>query len=100
MLFSSLETIRQLLKTIYHRLSQHSRVYSLYREDLFESVERIRERLAVYEAAGVQELVIHFSDATHLEMVRQFGRTFIGETGRLEIRLLTRLRDEQRFSLR
>jgi NAD(P)-dependent dehydrogenase (short-subunit alcohol dehydrogenase family) len=36
MLFSSLEMIRQLFKTIYHRLSQHSRVYSVYREDLFE----------------------------------------------------------------
>ena len=45
---------------------------------LIGTQETIRERLAAYEAAGVQELVIHFSDATHLETVRQFGRTFIG----------------------
>ncbi|GHO89694.1 LLM class flavin-dependent oxidoreductase [Dictyobacter formicarum] len=44
---------------------------------LIGTPETIRERLAAYEAAGVQELVIHFSDATHLETVRQFGQTFI-----------------------
>jgi len=27
--------------------------------------------------AGVQELVIHFSDATHLDAVRLFGKTCI-----------------------
>ena len=44
---------------------------------LIGTSETIRERLAAYEAAGVQELVIHFLDASHLRTVRQFGRTFI-----------------------
>jgi hypothetical protein len=37
----------------------------------------IRERLAAYEVAGVQELVIHFSDATHLDALRLFAQTCI-----------------------
>lgn len=44
---------------------------------LIGTPETIRERLAAYESAGVQELVIHFLDATHLRTVRQFARTFI-----------------------
>ena len=34
--FCSFETIGQLFKTIHHRLSWYSRVYSAYQEDLFE----------------------------------------------------------------
>ena len=44
---------------------------------LIGTLETIRQRLAAYEAAGVQELVIHFSDfldSTHLDAVRRFGR--------------------------
>ncbi len=44
---------------------------------LIGSVETIRERIAAYEAAGVQELVIALPDATHLDTVRHFARTFI-----------------------
>jgi F420-dependent oxidoreductase-like protein len=44
---------------------------------LIGTVETIRQRLAAYEAAGVQELVISLSDATHLHTVRQFAQTFI-----------------------
>jgi F420-dependent oxidoreductase-like protein len=46
---------------------------------LIGTLETIRQRLAAYEAAGVQELVIHFSDATatHLDAVRLFAQTFI-----------------------
>jgi len=47
---------------------------------LIGTLETIGERLAVYEAAGVQELAIHFSDfsdATHLDAVRLFAQTFI-----------------------
>ena len=44
---------------------------------LIGSPETIRQRLAAYEAAGVQELVIHF-DVTHLETARRFAREFIG----------------------
>ena len=47
---------------------------------LIGTLETIRQRLAAYEAAGVQDLVIHFSDfsdATHLDAVRRFAQTFI-----------------------
>ncbi len=39
--------------------------------------ETIRQRLAAYEAAGVQELVIVFSDAPQLDTLHRFARTFI-----------------------
>ncbi|MFL5662844.1 MAG: TIGR03560 family F420-dependent LLM class oxidoreductase [Ktedonobacteraceae bacterium] len=45
---------------------------------LVGTVQTIRERLAAYEAAGVQELVITLPDATQLHTVHQFARTFIG----------------------
>src|SRR5260370_23351306 len=44
---------------------------------LIGTLETIPQRLAAYEAAGVQELVIHFSyflDSTHLDAVRRFRR--------------------------
>ena len=44
---------------------------------LIGTLETIRRRLAAYEATGVQELVISFSDATHLDAVRRFARAFI-----------------------
>ena len=47
---------------------------------LIGTLETIRQRLAAYEAAGVQELAIHFSDfsdETHLDAVRLFAQTFI-----------------------
>ena len=47
---------------------------------LIGTLETIRQRLAAYEAAGVQELAIHFADfseATHLDAVRLFAHTFI-----------------------
>jgi hypothetical protein len=44
---------------------------------LIGTIEAIRQRLAAYEAVGAQELVIHFSDATHLDAVRRFARAFI-----------------------
>jgi hypothetical protein len=33
---------------------------------------------AAYKEAGVRELVIHFSDATHLDAIRPFAQTFVG----------------------
>ena len=47
---------------------------------LIGTLETIGKRLAAYEVAGVQELVIHFSDfsdATHLDALRLFAKTFI-----------------------
>ncbi|GHO56305.1 LLM class F420-dependent oxidoreductase [Ktedonobacter robiniae] len=46
---------------------------------LIGSPETIRERLAAYEAAGVQELVLRFVDGTDLEVLRRFAREFIAE---------------------
>ena len=55
------------------------RMKALFSEDVLSSAlvgspETIRQRLATFEAAGVQELVIHFADVTHLETIRRFGR--------------------------
>ncbi|EFH84412.1 LLM class F420-dependent oxidoreductase [Ktedonobacter racemifer] len=43
---------------------------------LIGSPETIRQRLAAYEAAGVQELVLRFLDGTNLEALRRFAREF------------------------
>ena len=40
---------------------------------LIGSPETIRQRMAAYEAAGVQELVLRFLDGTNLEMLRRFA---------------------------
>ena len=44
---------------------------------LIGSIDTIRQRIAAYEAAGVQELVLWFVDAAKLENVRRFAREFI-----------------------
>src|SRR6266568_7653420 len=44
---------------------------------LIGSPETIRKRLATYEEAGVQELLIRFIDGTNLEGIRRFPREFI-----------------------
>ncbi|GHO42145.1 LLM class F420-dependent oxidoreductase [Ktedonospora formicarum] len=46
---------------------------------LIGSPETVRERLAAYEAAGVQELVLRFVDGTNLEALRRFARAFIAK---------------------
>jgi len=43
---------------------------------LIGSPETIRKRLAAYEEAGVQELVLRFLDGTNLEALRRFAREF------------------------
>lgn len=45
---------------------------------LIGSPETIRQRIASYEAAGVQELVLRFLDSTSQEAVRRFARECIG----------------------
>jgi len=44
--------------------------------DLVGSPETIRQRLAAYEEAGVQELVLRFVDGTNLEALRCFAQEF------------------------
>jgi hypothetical protein len=38
----------------------------------------VRARIAAYEAAGVQELIVGFEDPTDLEQVRRFAAEFMG----------------------
>lgn len=45
---------------------------------LIGSPATIRQRLADFEAAGVQELIISFPDAIHLDSLRLFASEFIG----------------------
>jgi alkanesulfonate monooxygenase SsuD/methylene tetrahydromethanopterin reductase-like flavin-dependent oxidoreductase (luciferase family) len=44
---------------------------------LIGSPDTIRRRLADFEAAGVQELILGFPDALDLEPLRLFAREFI-----------------------
>ena len=44
---------------------------------LIGSPETIRQRLATYEEAGVQELLMRFVDGTSLEAIRRFAKEFI-----------------------
>ncbi|MFC0629466.1 LLM class F420-dependent oxidoreductase [Kribbella deserti] len=44
---------------------------------LVGSVDTIRARIAAYEAAGVQELVVSFENPTEVEQVRQFAELFL-----------------------
>ncbi|HET7639352.1 MAG TPA: LLM class flavin-dependent oxidoreductase, partial [Ktedonobacteraceae bacterium] len=43
---------------------------------LIGSPETIRQRLAAYEEAGVQELLMRFVDGTNLEALRRFAKEF------------------------
>ncbi len=43
---------------------------------LIGSPETLRQRLAAYEAAGVQELLLRFVDGTNLEALRRFAKEF------------------------
>jgi alkanesulfonate monooxygenase SsuD/methylene tetrahydromethanopterin reductase-like flavin-dependent oxidoreductase (luciferase family) len=43
---------------------------------LIGSPETIRQRLAAYENAGVQELLMRFVDGTNLEAIRRFAKEF------------------------
>jgi F420-dependent oxidoreductase-like protein len=45
---------------------------------LYGTVDTVRRRIAAYEAAGVQELVIGFHDALNPEALRGFAKEFIG----------------------
>jgi alkanesulfonate monooxygenase SsuD/methylene tetrahydromethanopterin reductase-like flavin-dependent oxidoreductase (luciferase family) len=44
---------------------------------LIGSPDTIRQRIAAYEAAGVQELLLLFPDAIQLDSIRRFAREFI-----------------------
>jgi len=44
---------------------------------LIGSPETIRQRVAAYEEAGVQELLLRFVDGINLEALRRFAQEFI-----------------------
>lgn len=44
---------------------------------LIGTIDTIRQRLAAYEAAGAQELVISFVDAPQVDMMQRFARAFV-----------------------
>jgi F420-dependent oxidoreductase-like protein len=54
-----------------------ARMGAMLQTALIGSPETIHQRLAAYEAAGVQELVLRFIDGTSLEALRRFARLFI-----------------------
>ena len=53
---------------------QHDQLDTIRKQWLFGTPEMIRQRLAEYEQAGVQELLIYFPDATQLEPLRLFAK--------------------------
>jgi len=54
--------------------AQRSDLEELRRTQLVGTPTMIRQRLADYEAAGAQEIVVRFVDATDLESIRLFAR--------------------------
>ena len=44
---------------------------------LIGSIDTIRQRIAAYEAVGVQELILSFPDALQLDSIRRFAKEFI-----------------------
>ena len=51
---------------------------SLRQTQLIGTPTMIRQRLAEYEEAGIQEIVVRFVDATGLESIRLFARECMG----------------------
>jgi len=56
---------------------ERNNVEELRQTWLIGTPEQIRDRLAEYEEAGIQELIVRFVDAARLESVRLFAREFI-----------------------
>jgi F420-dependent oxidoreductase-like protein len=58
--------------------AQRSDLDSLRQTQLVGTPAMIRQRLAEYEEAGIQEIVVRFVDATGLESIRLFARECMG----------------------
>ncbi len=56
---------------------QHSLVSMMRGSSLIGTPDSMRKKIAEYEAAGVQELIIWFPDAVKLRSLRAFAREFI-----------------------
>jgi F420-dependent oxidoreductase-like protein len=57
-------------------VERQARLGNEVRTALIGSPETIRQRLAAYEDAGVQELLLRFVDGTNLEALRRFAQEF------------------------
>jgi F420-dependent oxidoreductase-like protein len=57
--------------------AQRARLGTQIQTALIGGPETVRERLAAYEAAGVQELVLRFVDGTDPEAIRRFAEEFL-----------------------
>ena len=69
------ETEEQALASIPEMV--RSRFGDRIKDALIGTPDTIRQRLAEYEAAGVQELILFFPDVTTLNSVRLFAKEFI-----------------------
>jgi len=56
---------------------QRNNLEALRQKWLIGTPEQIRERLAEYKEAGIQELIVRFVDGAQLETVRLFAREFL-----------------------
>ena len=54
-----------------------ARSESIINDSLVGTIDTIRERIAAYEAVGVQELQLIFPDAVQLDSIRRFAKEFI-----------------------
>ena len=70
------ETEEQALASIPEMV--RSRFGDRIKDALIGTPDTLRQRLAEYEAAGVQELILMFPDVTTLNSVRLFAKEFIG----------------------
>ena len=50
---------------------------SIVNDSLVGTIDTIRNRIAAYEAVGVQELQLIFPDAVQLDSIRRFAKEFI-----------------------
>jgi alkanesulfonate monooxygenase SsuD/methylene tetrahydromethanopterin reductase-like flavin-dependent oxidoreductase (luciferase family) len=57
-------------------VERKARLGNEVRTALIGSPETIRQRLAAYEDAGVQELLLRFVDGTNLEALHRFAQEF------------------------
>jgi alkanesulfonate monooxygenase SsuD/methylene tetrahydromethanopterin reductase-like flavin-dependent oxidoreductase (luciferase family) len=48
---------------------------------LIGTVQTVEKRIAAFEAAGVQELIVNFADPTGVEQVQQFAELFLPAPG-------------------
>lgn len=71
------DTEEQALATIPEWVRGRPQQAAALTNGLIGTPDTIRQRIAAYEAAGVQELIIRFADRTDLDVIRRFAKEFI-----------------------